>query len=98
MIPGIRRQLKKHSDLKEAFCRDITQSMIAYQQERHRKTKLYNWHAPEVECISKGKADKPYEFGSKAFITTSINRAQGSHFALHASALHGRPYDGHTLN
>ena len=60
--------------------------------------KRYSWHAPEVECISKGKADKPYEFGCKVSITTKVNRAPGGHFVLHAQSFHDRPYDGHTLN
>ncbi|BCN12890.1 hypothetical protein RPSD_47750 (plasmid) [Ralstonia solanacearum] len=34
------------------------------------KDKLYALHAPEVECISKGKARTPYEFGVKVSITT----------------------------
>src|SRR6202044_1910719 len=35
-------------------------------QQRNDKNKLYALHAPEVECIGKGKARKPYEFGVKA--------------------------------
>ncbi len=35
------------------------------------KNKLYALHAPEVECIAKGKARKPYEFGVKVSITTT---------------------------
>jgi len=57
----------------------------------------YAWHCPEVECIGKEKAHKPYEFGVKVSITTNVNRAPGGHFILHAKALAGRPYDGHTL-
>ena len=34
-------------------------------QQRHDKNKLYALHAPEVECLAKGKARKPYEFGVK---------------------------------
>jgi len=30
-------------------------------QQRNSKNKLYALHAPEVECISKGKARNPYE-------------------------------------
>jgi IS5 family transposase len=32
-------------------------------QKRHDKNKIYSIRAPEVECISKGKAHKKYEFG-----------------------------------
>ena len=53
--------------------------------------------APEVECIGKGKASAPYEFGVKASIATTNARAPGGQFVLHAKALPGNPYDGHTL-
>ena len=55
--------------------------------------KLYSWHAPEVECIAKGKAHKKYEFGCKA----SFGSTSKSNFLVGAMALHGKPYDGHTL-
>jgi len=50
-------------------------------------------HAPEVECISKGKVHKRYEFGVKASIATTSKG--GWH--LGALSLPGNPYDGHTL-
>jgi len=59
--------------------------------------KIYSLHAPEVECIGKGKAHRPYEFGVKVSIATTLNRCKGGQFAVHAKALPGRPYDGHTL-
>jgi len=40
-------------------------------QQRHDKNKLYSLHAPEVECISKGKARKPYEFGVKVSLAVT---------------------------
>ncbi len=70
---------------------------IRSQQQRQRGWKLYSFHAPEVECIGKGKAAAPYEFGVKASITTTNARAPGGMFVLHATALPGNPYDGHTL-
>ncbi len=36
------------------------------------KNKLYAPHAPEVECISKGKARNPYEFGVKVTLATTL--------------------------
>ena len=36
------------------------------------KNKLYALHAPEVECISKGKARTPYEFGVKVTVATTL--------------------------
>jgi len=62
-------------------------------QERDSKNKLYSVHAPEVECIAKGKAHKRYEFGCKASIATTSK----NNWIVGAHALHGNPYDGHTL-
>jgi len=62
-------------------------------QTRTSKNKLYSVHAPEVECISKGKAHKRYEFGCK----TSVATTSKSNWIVGTQALHGNPYDGHTL-
>jgi IS5 family transposase len=56
--------------------------------------KLYAWHAPEVDCISKGKAKQPYEFGVKVGIASTFK----GNLIVGARAFHGNPYDGHTLN
>ena len=66
---------------------------LALTQEKKTKGKVYSMHAPEVECIAKGKAHKPYEFGVKTSLATT---AWGG-FALGAMALPGNPHDGHTL-
>ena len=50
-----------------------------------------------MECIGRGKASAPYEFGVKASIVTTNARAPGGQFVLHARAMPGNPYDGHTL-
>lgn len=63
------------------------------QQKRHDKNKLYSFHAPEVECIAKGKAHKKYEFGCKVSIV-STNK---NNWVIGIDALHGNPYDAHTL-
>jgi IS5 family transposase len=57
------------------------------------KDKVYSVHEPEVECISKGKAHKRYEFGCKVSVATT----NLSNWIVGAKAIHGRPYDGHTL-
>lgn len=54
---------------------------------------LYSFHAPEVECIGKGKLHKPYEFGNKVAVSVTGRR----NFVLGAKAFHHNPYDGHTL-
>ena len=70
---------------------------IRSQEQRQRGFKIHSFHAPEVECIGKGKARQPYEFGVKASIVTTNRRAPGGQFVLHARSLPGNPYDGHTL-
>jgi len=59
--------------------------------------RVFSLHAPEVECIGKGKAHKPYEFGVKVSVATTLNRSKGGQFVTHIQALPGKPYDGHTL-
>ena len=65
-----------------------------YRQQRYDKNKVYSVHAPEVECISKGKAHKRYEFGCKVSLAAT---SRGGWF-VGALAKHGNPYDGHTLS
>ena len=70
---------------------------VRHQEQRQRGPKVYSLHAPEVECIGRGKARAPYEFGCKVSIATPVTAPRGGQFVLHAKALHGNPYDGHTL-
>src|SRR5881409_1423 len=67
------------------------------QQQRQRGPKVYSLHAPEVECIGKGKAHRPYEFGVKVSVATTLKHCKGGQFVTHVKALPGNPYDGHTL-
>ena len=62
-------------------------------QQRHDKNKLYALHAPEVECIGKGKARKPYEFGVK--VSLAVTHKSG--LMIGARSFTGNPYDGHIL-
>ena len=63
------------------------------EQKPKDKNKLYSLHAPEVECISKGKARQPYEFGVK--VTVATTHKEG--LVVGMRSLPGNPYDGHTL-
>ena len=95
VMRDIERKAGKYGDpLSQQFLNQ--QLQLAHRlldQTRTSKNKLYSIHAPEVECIAKGKAHKRYEFGCKAsFVTTSKNN-----WIVGAQALHGNPYDGHTL-
>jgi len=64
-----------------------------HQQQRTDKNKVYSVHEPSVECISKGKAHKRYEFGCKV----SVAATSKGGWIVGAKAFHGNPYDGHTL-
>jgi len=76
----------RHRELLERIGRILS-------QQRHDKNKVYSVHAPEVECIAKGKAHKRYEFGVKAGLVTTSR----GNWIVGAKAYPGNPYDGHTL-
>jgi len=98
VIRDIRRKIENDTALEEIFASPLTKALqIRGQKQRQRGWKLYSWHAPETECIGKGKARAPYEFGCKVSIATTNKRCKGGQFILHAKAFHGNPYDGHTL-
>ena len=65
-----------------------------FTQQRKDKNKVYSVHEPHVECISKGKAHKRYEFGCKVSVAAT---SRGGWF-VGARAIHDNPYDGHTLS
>jgi IS5 family transposase len=64
-----------------------------HRQQRADSPKLYSVHAPEVECLAKGKTHKPYEFGCKVAVVTTTT----SNWIVGIDARHGNPYDGATL-
>jgi transposase, IS5 family len=98
-IRDIKRQVAGDAELDAIFKWPLYQAeTVLEQRQRQRGRKIYSLHAPEVECIGKGKAHAPYEFGVKVSIATTLKRSKGGQFALHAKALPGNPYDGHTLN
>jgi IS5 family transposase len=63
-------------------------------QVRTTRGKLYSLHAPEVECIAKGKAHRPYEFGVK--VSLAVTHKEG--FVVGIQTCPENPYDGHTLD
>ena len=62
-------------------------------QKTKDKNKLYALHAPEVQCIAKGKARTPYEFGVKVTVATTLKEG----VVVGMRSMPGNPYDGHTL-
>ena len=98
VIRDITRKLAERPDLAEVFALPLSLARrVRDQRQRERGRKLYSLHAPEVECIGKGKAHKPYEFGVKVSVATPLHRCRGGQFVAHVKALPGNPYDGHTL-
>jgi IS5 family transposase len=85
--------VRKAADIDPELMRLLEQSKRLQKQCRDSKDKLYSIHAPETECISKGKAHKRYEFGCKVSLATSSR----DNWILGIQAHHGNPYDGHTL-
>ncbi len=89
----IRRKLAGNQALAPHFARALVLVDRLLAQQRHDTRKLYSLHAPEVECLAKGKAHKKYEFGVK--VSVAVTNRSG--FVLGMMALPGNPYDGHTL-
>jgi IS5 family transposase len=98
VIRDIARKIDGDPGLETAFAHLLSLARRVRAQERgQRGPKVYSLHAPEVECIGKGKAHKPYEFGVKVSIATTLKHSKGGQFVTHVQALPGNPYDGHTL-
>ena len=98
VIRDIDRKIDGNEERQEIFRDALNLAVkIRHQKTRQDTPKVYSLHAPEVECIGKGKAHKPYEFGCKVSVATTNALAPGGQFVLHVKALHGNPYDGHTL-
>jgi len=94
----ITRRIKNNETLREVFRRPLyLAERVREQRSRQRGKKIYSLHALEVECIGKGKAHKPYEFGVKVSVATTLHRSKGGQFVAHVKAMPGAPYDGHTL-
>src|SRR3974377_2452965 len=98
VIRDIRRKTAGDEGLRETLVRPLYLAERVLAQDRHQRgRKIYSLHATEVECIGKGKAHKPYEFGVKVSVATTLKHSRGGQFVAHVQSLPGNPYDGHTL-
>ena len=98
VIRDIARKIDGEPPLETAFASLLSLARRVRDQQRgQRGPKVNSLHAPEVECIGKGKPHKPYEFGVKVSVATTLKRCKGGQFVTHVQALPGNPYDGHTL-
>jgi len=94
----IRRKIRGDEAREAIFRRPLwLAERVSEQRQNQRGKKVYSLHAPEVECIGKGKTHRPYEFGVKVSVATTLHRSKGGQFITHVKALPGNPYDGHTL-
>jgi IS5 family transposase len=90
VIRDIRRKCSRPD---EALAELLARAERIHTQKRQDTNKLYSLHAPEVECIAKGKAHKKYEFGCKVSLVTTSK----DNWIVGTQALHHNPFDGHTL-
>jgi IS5 family transposase len=89
----IQRKLSAEHANNVAVNNTLTKVKRLLMQQRTDKNKLYSLHAPEVECIAKGKVRQPYEFGVKVSIATTHKEG----LVVGIKSMPGNPYDGHTL-
>lgn len=87
LVRELRRNLGEHS----LYNKLIERFEAILAQRRHSGKKIYSVHEPDVQCISKGKEHKKYEFGNKVSI---IRSATG--IILGAQSFRNE-YDGHTI-
>ena len=98
VLRDIVRKTRSDANLRGIFAEPLSLAFrVRHQRQNQRGRKVYSLHAPEVECIGKGKAHRPYEFGVKVSLATTLNRSKGGQFIAHVKTLPGNPYDGHTL-
>jgi transposase, IS5 family len=94
LLREVRRKMGSMADEARAKLDTWVQRAERIHRQRPKdKTKLYALHAPEAECISKGKARQPYEFGVK--VSLAVTHQHG--LMVGARSFPGNPYDGHTL-
>jgi IS5 family transposase len=93
LLGDVKRKISNRKVLKKLFQPILEVIEKVLNQTKESKNKVYSMHEPHTECIAKGKPHKKYEFGCKASIV--ITHKEG--LALSSEALHGNPYDGHTL-
>ena len=90
----IRDVQRKGGEVTGALKQKIEIAQRLYAQRRDSKNKLYALHAPEVECIAKGKVRTPYEFGVK--VSVAVTAKEG--LVVGMRSMPGNPYDGHTVD
>ena len=98
VVGRVWRDVERQRDKIQGALRDKASDLLAkakrlLTQKQRDKNKLYSLHAPEAECIAKGKTRQPYEFGVKVSIATTHKEG----LVVGMRSMPGNPYDGHTL-
>jgi transposase, IS5 family len=98
LLRDIVSKIRDDAGLRPIFAQPLALGFrVREQRQNQRWLKVYSLHAPEVECIGKGKAHRPYEFGVKVSVATTLARSKAGQFIAHVRAMPGNPYDGHSL-
>jgi hypothetical protein len=62
VVRDILRKIRGEAELESVFARPLMLARRVRAQRQHQRgRKVYSLHAPEVECIGKGRAHRPYE-------------------------------------
>jgi IS5 family transposase len=100
-VGRLTRELERQRDALPPVAREqadellgLARRLLEQVKEPQTKNKLYSVHEPAVDCISKGKARKRYEFGTKVGVVCT----QKENFVVGMRSYPGNPYDGHTLD
>ncbi len=89
----IRDVERKVTDVDDVLLEQLSKAQRIYEQRRFDKRKLYSFHEPQVECLSKGKSHKRYEFGNKVSLAVTAREC----LVVGVKSCFGRPFDGATL-
>lgn len=87
LVRELKRNLKENHNYDKLL--ELFETILF--QRRNSRKKIYSIHEPEVQCISKGKEHKKYEFGNKVSIIRSVTGV-----ILDALSFRNE-YDGHTI-
>jgi hypothetical protein len=97
IVRDITRKIENDADLAARFTPLLDRARrVRLQDQRQRGHKIYPCMRRRPSASAR-KRPAPYEFGCKVSVATPVTQSRGGQFVLHAKALHGNPFDGHTL-
>jgi IS5 family transposase len=87
------RELERKLPPEHYFSEELSLFKLVLNQKRSDTNKIYSLHEPHVQCISKGKDHKKYEFGNKV----SLLKTKTTGVIVGALSFEKNIYDGNTL-